>query len=222
MKTGFIYILTNPSFPDYVKIGYAEDVGKRLKQLNRSECVPFAFRVYALYEVTHPLMDKQLHKMLDTMNPDLRAIDKFDGKERVREFYAMSAEEAYAILECIAAISGTTERLQKTDPTGEALKDQDIAEKVEAESRERREAFNFSKCKIPVGTQIHLIDHPDIVATVIDDRNIEFQGQKTSLSRLARELLHINHEVQGTLYWVHEGKVLNDIRQQLEKDGLYE
>lgn len=29
---GVIYILTNPSFPDYVKIGYADDVNKRLKE----------------------------------------------------------------------------------------------------------------------------------------------------------------------------------------------
>ena len=33
-KKGVIYILTNPSFPDYVKIGYADDIDKRLKQLN--------------------------------------------------------------------------------------------------------------------------------------------------------------------------------------------
>ena len=51
-KKGVIYILTNPSFPDYVKIGYADDIDKRLKQLNRSECIPFAFRVYATYEVS--------------------------------------------------------------------------------------------------------------------------------------------------------------------------
>lgn len=43
---GFIYILTNPSFPQYVKIGYADNVEKRLEQLNRSECIPFAFRLY--------------------------------------------------------------------------------------------------------------------------------------------------------------------------------
>ena len=30
-KQGVIYILTNPSFLDYVKIGYADDVNKRLK-----------------------------------------------------------------------------------------------------------------------------------------------------------------------------------------------
>lgn len=26
MAQGVIYILTNPSFPDYVKIGYADDI----------------------------------------------------------------------------------------------------------------------------------------------------------------------------------------------------
>ena len=35
-KRGVIYILTNPSFPDYVKIGYADDINKRLKR-NYSE-----------------------------------------------------------------------------------------------------------------------------------------------------------------------------------------
>lgn len=45
MSTGVIYILTNPSFPQYVKIGYATDVKQRLDELNRSTAVPFAFRV---------------------------------------------------------------------------------------------------------------------------------------------------------------------------------
>ena len=47
---GVIYILTNPSFPEYVKIGYADDLDKRLQQLKSSECIPYAFRVYATYE----------------------------------------------------------------------------------------------------------------------------------------------------------------------------
>ena len=40
MSKGFIYILTNPSFPQYVKIGYATDVKQRLDELNRSTAVP--------------------------------------------------------------------------------------------------------------------------------------------------------------------------------------
>ena len=31
-----------------MKIGYADNMENRLKQLNRSECIPFAFRVYAI------------------------------------------------------------------------------------------------------------------------------------------------------------------------------
>ena len=46
-KCGVIYILTNPSFPEYIKIGYADDVELRVKQLNNSEAVPFSFHIYS-------------------------------------------------------------------------------------------------------------------------------------------------------------------------------
>ena len=85
-KAGVIYILTNPSFPEYVKIGYADDVEKRLAQLNKSECIPFAFRIYATYEVNSRLSDLKIHEIIDKLNPDLRSIDEFNGQKRVREF----------------------------------------------------------------------------------------------------------------------------------------
>ena len=43
-----------------MKIGYADDIKKRLQQLNRSECIPFAFRVYATYEVNSRLSDLKI------------------------------------------------------------------------------------------------------------------------------------------------------------------
>ena len=110
---GYIYILTNPSFSEYVKIGYADDVKERLKQLNRSECIPFAFRVYATYEVESRLSDVKIHSIIDTLNPNLRSIDNFNGKERKREFYAMSAEDAYSILEAIAEINNRKSKLKR-------------------------------------------------------------------------------------------------------------
>ena len=57
--TGYIYILTNPSFPQYGTLGYATDVKQQLAELNRSTAVPFAFRVYATYEVDSALSDKE-------------------------------------------------------------------------------------------------------------------------------------------------------------------
>ena len=121
MKKGVIYILTNPSFPDFIKIGYATDIEKRLRQLNRSETIPFAFRVYAIYEVDSELTDKELHKLIDSLNPDLRTIETFDGKERVKEFFAMSPEDGYSLLESIAKISGTSDRLKRMNPEGHDL-----------------------------------------------------------------------------------------------------
>jgi len=128
---GIIYILTNPSFPEYVKIGYADNLEKRLKQLNQSECMPFAFRVFATYEVDERLRDVEVHKMIDTINPTLRAIDTFDGKKRIKEFYAMTADDAYAILESIAKISGTVDRLHKHTPEGHEIIDDEIAKEIE-------------------------------------------------------------------------------------------
>ncbi|MBO8414460.1 MAG: GIY-YIG nuclease family protein [Firmicutes bacterium] len=125
---GVIYILTNPSFPDYVKIGYADDVNKRLKELNRSECIPFAFRLYAYYEVPRRLTDMKLHQMIDRLNPNLRSIEEFDGKTRKREFYNMSAADAYSILETIAQINGLEENLHLVKPSEKEMDEEETAE----------------------------------------------------------------------------------------------
>lgn len=127
---GVIYILTNPSFPQYVKIGYSDDVNKRIEQLNRSECIPFAFRLYAYYKVPERLNDLKLHTLIDTLNPNLRTIEDFNGKKRVREFYAMSACDAYSILETIAEINGLKKNLFLVSMTEEEKKAEKIADEI--------------------------------------------------------------------------------------------
>lgn len=213
-KTGVIYILTNPSFPDYVKIGYAHNIETRLKQLNRSETIPFAFRVYAVYKVDSALTDKELHKLIDKLNPDLRTIENFDGKERVKEFYAMSAEDAYGLLECIAKISGTLDRLQRLTPEGHEILDEQIAKEVRETAR--RGPFRFSECNIPPGSEIEFIEDASIKAVVVDDRHIEYDGETTSVSALAQKLKGFDHPVQGTLWFTYKGEKLTDIRARME------
>ena len=74
------------------------------------------FSAYATYEVESNLTDVVFHDLIDRLNPDLRSIETFAGRERKREFYAMSPEDAYSLLECIAKkISGTEARLRKVD-----------------------------------------------------------------------------------------------------------
>lgn len=214
MSKGVIYILTNPSFPDYIKIGYAQNIEQRLKQLNRSETIPFAFRVYAIYEVESKLTDKELHKLIDSLNPDLRTIETFDGKERVKEFYAMSKEDAYSLLECIAKISGTLHRLKRTEPEGHEIIDEQIAKEVRESAR--RGPFRFDTCGIPMGSEIQFIEDPELKATVVDERHICYNGETTSVSALAKKLKGLNRAVQGTLWFTYQGERLADIRDRID------
>ena len=66
-RRGYLY-LNKPSFPEYEKIGYADDIKKRLAQLNRSECAPFAFRVYETFETSSRLLDLKIHDLLQKFN----------------------------------------------------------------------------------------------------------------------------------------------------------
>jgi len=213
-RKGVIYILTNPAFPQYVKIGWAQDLEERLKQLNRSETIPYAFRAYAVYDVESKLTDKALHAIIDGINPNLRTIENFDGKKRVKEFYAMSADDAYHILECIAKISGTTDRLKRMKPEGHEIDDEKTA--MEIQEASRRGPFRFSMCGIQVGDEVVFVDDENKKAIVVDDRHVRFGKVITSLSALAQDLLGCNHPVQGTIYFKYKGKVLDDIRKERE------
>lgn len=215
---GYIYVLTNPSFPEYVKIGYADNVDNRLAQLNRSECTPFAFRKYAILHVTSRLADKNIHKLIDQFKPELRAKENINGKMRIREFFAMSASEAVDLLSTIGSIYGETP----------FVFEQSVEEKIEAEiaektaiASERRSPFSFYKCGIQNGEQIVYVHDSSIVCTVANDREILFNGKKTSLSALAKKLLNRSCGVQGTLHFTYNGEVLSALRKRLEDEGKY-
>ena len=210
---GVIYILTNPSFPEYVKIGYAKDIEQRLLQLNRSETIPFAFRVYATYDVVTPLSDLILHDLIDGLNPDLRAIETFNGKKRTREFYEMTPEYAYNILSSIAKLSGTESRLKRIKPEGHEVEDIKMAE--EAEKAYRRGPFTFSSVGINPGEIISFVPDLSITATVVDDKHIRIGETVTSLSGAAKSILHKN-ALQGPKFWSYNGRILDDIRTEKE------
>ena len=194
-KNGCIYILTNPSFPEYVKIGYADDLQYRLKCLNRSECIPFAFRVFAVYQVNERLKDLAVHSMIDNINPNLRAIETFDGKKRKKEFYAMSANDAYSIFETIAKLSGTMHRLKKLTPEGHEITDEEIANDIEKNNKYTEEGLLengsssmvrlYKKLKaaiLGIGDNITVVPRKLYIAFKRSSKNIaDIEIQKNSL-----------------------------------------
>ena len=209
-KTGVIYILTNPSFPQYVKIGYADDINQRLKQLNRSECVPFAFRVYATYEVNSRLSDLKIHQTIDRLNPDLRTIENFEGKKRIREFYAMSPEDAFELLKAIAEINGMQNNLKLVIPNKEEKQAEELADEIIKEHNERGEIFSFKKCNIPVGAELEFVNDPNIKCYVVDDRKISYNGNIMYTTTLAKMLIGKSSGVNGPTFFNYNGRNLQD------------
>ena len=86
----------------------------------------------------------------------------------------MSAEDAYALLESIAKLSGTMDKLRRLTPEGHEVLDEEVAAEVQAEAKERKAPFSFFKCGIEPGAEIVLVGRSDIVATVSDDRQIKY------------------------------------------------
>ncbi|MGL4647682.1 MAG: GIY-YIG nuclease family protein [Mycoplasmoidaceae bacterium] len=179
-KNGVIYILTNPSFPKYVKIGYADDIEKRLKQLNRSDCIPYAFRPYACYKVSTRLSDKQLHNMIDRINPNLRSIDHFNGKKRIREFYEMDAQAAYKILEAIAGINNLEDNLYLFDSNESKPKDNspNINKSKRVSRKFPKMDWMIEQGLINIGEKIYVVTNPDEKAVIFDKNLIEYKEKK--------------------------------------------
>ena len=215
MKKGFIYILTNPSFNNWVKIGYADDVEERVKQLNRSECTPFAFRIYATYEVSERLMDKKMHLIIDKLNRNLRSVDEYNGHKREREFFAISPEDAYAIFEAMAEIHNCTEKLKRWNDTPDSRKDKEIAEDIADEFAYRQQTrnanFTFDYWEIPIGAElIHYIDET-IRCTVVEKRRVKYNDEILYMTPFAQRISGKKYITNGPGWVARHFKYENEL-----------
>ena len=125
----------------------------------------------------------------------------------------MSAEQAYSLLEAIAKLSGTSDRLVKNKATQAELASETEAE----EDRIRKPQFDFFRYGIPEGAEIEYVHDRSIKAKVVDAKHIQFEDEVTSVSNLAQRLLHRNSKVQGTLHFSYKGKRLVDIADDFEE-----
>lgn len=198
MGKGYIYIFTNPSLTGMVKIGFASDVERRRKELSTT-ALPYDYEVFATYETSGNLEDKKLHKLIDNLNPDLRVT-------KSREFFVMTPEDAYELLESIAIISGTKEKLKRV--AGVKEKSTQVA---------RRPSIKFSKCGIPMGSVLVFKEDPSKTVVVVDDRKVEYGDEITSLSAVAQRIKGTSYPLQGPVYFTYNGKLVSEIYN--EKQG---
>ena len=103
MKKGLVYILTNPSMPDWVKIGFTDDenIEKRLRELNSSTAVPLSFRVYATLCVENPReIEQHVHALFDLIDDSLHSIEKNEMvKKEFANFSSISIKSLFCFRE---------------------------------------------------------------------------------------------------------------------------
>ena len=196
-----IYILTNEYMPGLVKVGYTTtSVEQRMMELYRGNTsVPHPFHCfYAAVVNNAKSVEKKLH-------------DAF-GDHRVpsnREFFKISPHRVKAALDLVA--------IQEVTPGVDPEVTPEMTEFIS-----RRPPFRFSLAHIPSGAELHFVRDESIVCRVVDDRHVEFQGEITSLSAAAMNILSVagwkSTQVQGPAYWLYNGETLEERRQRFEEE----
>ena len=198
-----IYILTNQSMPDTIKIGITDNLERRIKELDNTS-MPLPFECYYAVEVEDASkIEKKIHEGLD----DARIRDN-------REFFNTTPEQAKSILE-IAEIMGGKDVTPKGDIV-ETAQDKQALEK----SRKIRKRFNFEMINIQPGTILNFVKDNAITCEVHDDRKVKFRDKITSLSDAAdivlREMGYDWSAAQGPIWWSYQGKSLSELRRERE------
>ena len=194
-----VYILTNEAMPGYVKIGITNNsLLERMKQLDRTG-VPLPFECYYACEVKNA---KEEEKWLHTIFSDRRVRDE-------RKFFKIDPERV------VAAVR----KVQLKDVTPKDFLNTTKEEETELEeAKKTRSRFDFFKYNIPVGAIITFSRDNYVKAKVLEDNQIEFKGEDTSLSASAKKLLGYKNDVAGTLYWMFEDETLDERRRRLDAE----
>ena len=195
MSKGYIYIMTNPALKDMVKIGYATNVEQRRQQLSTT-ALPYEYEVYATYETSGNLEDKKLHKLIDKLNPELRI-------NKNREFFFMTPEDAYELLESIAIISDTVDKLirKKSDDSTKQII--------------RRPNVNFYECGLKDGDELVYTQDPTVVAVVQGEHKVLYNQELTSLTNIVKTIKNVK-SINGPFYFTYKGENLVDIAERTQ------
>jgi len=200
--SNIVYVLTNPSIPDIVKIGMTTDLTTRMRSLYNSS-VPVPFECYFACTVKDmSFVEKQLHDGFD----DFRVNPK-------REFFRIDPERVVSILKMVM--------IEDVTPKEDIVEDEIDQRSLDKEKKVRGR-FNFDMINVPVGSILTFVKDPTITSVVIDKHKIEFEDEINSLSSSTLKIVHRMgytwKQVSGPTYWMYEGETLNERRSRMEQE----
>ncbi len=109
------------------------------------------------------------------------------------------------------------ENIIKRDIVDE-IRDNTKGKKTRKSTKKPMPAFNFSMLNIKPGTTLYLKKDNSITCEVADERKVMYEGKKTSLSPLTKNILKAPRDVNGNECWCLEpnGLSLYDLRKEKE------
>ena len=159
---------------------------------------------------------------LTDYNSDMSNLD-FESKKK----WFLTAKYAYTTELC-AIEKWNIDAIETRGSTlaGECLKIWTLPEEYQngtpQEAINKRKApFRFTMIDIEPGSFITFAKDPSIKAKVLDDRYVEYEGARYSLSSLACKLLGRDN-VEGPLHFMYRGKPLNDLRAEYEDEQAFD
>lgn len=212
---GYVYILTNPSFrEDWVKIGKSSrPVDVRSKELDNT-AVPLPFEIFATMKtVKYNEVEKLVHKTIDRLT-DLRI-------RQNREFFNVAPQIALDIFKNIAQ---TIDDAVVTEYEDNKPKVSSLASQLQnkPEKEHKRPRFKFSMVGIKIGETVTFVP-TGVEVKVASDNTIEYEGRIYKLSPFVGTFLPLEKQnssgaYQGAKYFSYSGKVLDDLRKEIEKE----
>ena len=140
-----IYVLTNPLYAGYVKIGYATDLNARLASLNTGMLQNF--KVYCVYQTDIKNSDLEFHKIITDLVPILRAKVVNGQKIQDKEFFKFEPEQVYDLFSHIAKMTNTEDKLHKIK------EEKQIESKVlKTQKKQKRLNFTLQQKSYQIGT----------------------------------------------------------------------
>jgi len=189
-----VYVLSNPAFDRYVKVGRTIDLEQRLRQLDNTS-VPLPFRCEFAIEVNDEV---EAERLVHQAFADVRVRSS-------REFFEIEPQRVIAALK----LTGGKDVTPKEDVAEDA-------EGIEALERTvaKRRSYSFDDAHVSVGDVLVYTRDESVTATVVADKKIEFEGEVTSLSRAALTLLHKDgykwKQANGWAYWMKDGETMGE------------
>jgi hypothetical protein len=203
MSEGVIYILINDAMPGYVKIGKTGNaVEDRMKSLDTTG-VPLPFECfYAARVANMDFAEKQLH-------------DAF-GDQRVR-----SKREFFEIDPARVAAALKLAELEDVTPRDDVVETTDDKRALEV-ARGKRSSFNMEMIGVKPGATLVFSKGEDVTAKVLDRHEIEFEGERMSLTKSAliivKRLGYTWDKIAGPQYWMYEDETLYRRMKRLESE----